>query len=153
MVRSFFESSIINWPQSNDSNRPFGCLLSESICTIRNSKDLEEDEESSTIACSSWHVWSWFHLIELAGTGEHGSVDIRYAAAKSLLTSKALFWSTRSSVDGIRQDIQNSQYQDSKYSGGGAFSCRVWLLALKMLQVEVYHHTSAPSLYRMMILM
>lgn len=130
MVRSFFESSIINWPQAENVQLPFGCLLPESECAIQGSRDRDDDE--SVLMCYSWHVWSWLRLVELAGVGDGCNVDSRYAAAKSLLSSKALFWATRSSIDGIRQ---KSEENFARYSGGGAFSCRIWALALKMLQV------------------
>jgi hypothetical protein len=110
---------------------PAGCLLPESECGPRASRD---QDDSSVFLCSSWHVWSWLRLIELAGNGGDCGVDIRSAAAKSLLSSKALFWSTRSSVDGVRQSADEGLY---RYSGGGAFSCRLWTLALKMLQVKI----------------
>lgn len=133
MVRSFFESSIINWSESQEEQKPFGCLLSESQCRAKASRDNEEEDAEGYISCYSWHAWSWLRLVELAGTEEGASVDTRYAAGKSLLTSKALFWSTRSSVDGIRQQFDEKY---SKFSGGGSFSCRLWQLALKMLQVR-----------------
>jgi hypothetical protein len=131
MVRSFFESSITSWTQTKEVNQPSGCLLPESECDPRTSRDDEDD--SLVFVCASWHAWSWLRLIELAGNGSDCGVDTRYAAAKSLLSSKALFWATRSSFEGIRQPAEQSKGQ---YSGGGAFSCRLWTLALKMLQVR-----------------
>jgi hypothetical protein len=132
MVRSFFEFSIINWTQAEEARLPFGCLLPESECGPRVSHDRDDDD--SVLMCYSWHVWSWLRLVELAGVGEECNTDSRYAAAKSLMSSKALFWSTRSSIDGIRQPIDE---KFKRYSGGGAFSCRIWTLALKMLQVDL----------------
>ena len=162
MVRSFFESSVMSWNLSTSggtvSQHPFGYLLPELDCQLKgintqddfdvNDEDDDEDNSEdenyhrnrhydnqnvSEIICQSGHLWSWLRLLELAGLGEGNSVDSRLAAAKSLLTSKALFWCTRSSVDGIRQILSEKTLRE--YSGGGSFACRIWVLALKMLQV------------------
>lgn len=113
-----------------------------------------DNENVSEIICQSGHIWSWLRLLELAGIGEDSNVDSRLAAAKSLLSSKALFWCTRSSADGIRQLLSKKTLR--KYSGGGAFACRIWMLALKMLQVIYFSKLSILLLIiliRMMILM
>ncbi len=135
MVRSFFESSIMSWTATSEdgtqSKHPFGYLLPESECQLKGINTTDEREDEFEIICQSGHIWSWFRLLSMAGIGEGSGVEARSAAAKSLLASKALFWCTRSSVDGIKQSSEDHS------KGGGDFACRLWMLTLQMLQVYI----------------
>mmetsp|Transcript_4584 Transcript_4584/g.7008 ORF Transcript_4584/g.7008 Transcript_4584/m.7008 type:complete len:1008 (+) Transcript_4584:2-3025(+) len=147
MVRSFFTMSLSLVQEKNSNmaeilstNVPLGRLRNEQESVLSNNRDERlpscgSDTEAigsaaDDVVCSSNHVWSWLRLMELAGAGEGAELDARGAAARCLSTSGALQWAAFNSVLGTQRinDIDDSCF------GSSDFSCRVWILALHLMQ-------------------
>ena len=96
---------------------------------------------------SSEQVWSWLRLLEMsvgehsdsARAGEIAGLDARLSAAQTLLSSGALKWAVLQSVLIFKQITVNPLAESLNNGGGGGdFTTRLWLVALRLLQVQAY---------------
>lgn len=163
-MRSFFDQTLTFVNTTSDfstikseilRSKTMGYLCREQDCTIgRMQTDfhLQEafgddttqgDSEGNPekVECHDGHVWAWLRLMELAGVGPDSGVDIRGAAARCLCSSGALLWSAVHGSSAAPIDnplgVINSSKHGGQDSGGGDFGCRVWTLALQLMQVCV----------------
>lgn len=91
------------------------------------------------IECHDGHVWAWLRLMELGGVGPESGVDIRGAVARCLSSSGALMWSAIhgavAAPIGSLLGVAGASKHGGTDNGGGDFGCRVWTLALQLMQV------------------
>ena len=97
--------------------------------------------EMERVACHDGHVWACLRLMELGGVGPDSGVDIRGAVARCLASSGALLWTAihagAATPIGNPQGVAGSVNYGGKDFGGGDFGCRVWTLALHLMQVRL----------------
>lgn len=81
----------------------------------------------------------WLDMIEYS-TDEQMPVFSRLSAVRSIIMSKALLWSVEYGLSVLR--AHSSSVTEKKMNGlvigpvhNGEFSCRLWLVVLKLMQV------------------
>lgn len=137
----------------NNLSRTLGNIdVEESVQTTAQSDGRSVQSDHCFVkvpTASSEHVWSWLRLIEMAvgeqpdSDGEIASLDARLSAAQTLHSSGALQWAVLQSAVTLKQANKPpvttaggaSVLDISLTGGGGDFSTRLWLVALRLLQV------------------
>jgi hypothetical protein len=100
----------------------------------------QSSDPVDVIECHDGHVWAWLRLMELGGVGPDSGVDIRGAVARCLASSGALMWSAihgaTAAPIGNPLGVAAASKHGGVDNGSGDLGCRVWTLALQLMQVE-----------------